>query len=202
MHQFLETIKYSNGIFFNKELHNARFNSTRKHFFPAFNEINLFDHIQIPFGLASDKTYKCRVIYNQSIVSVSFEAYVPTPVNIFHVINCPTGFDYSYKFFDRTFFNHLRSKASPGEEFILIKNGFVTDSTYANLVFDDGEKLYTPSTPLLNGVKRTFLLQQGIVFEAEISVADIFKFQRISMVNAMVDLGEIPFIPTSNCKFS
>ena len=64
----------------------------------------------------------------------------------------------------------------------------------------DGERWFTSSTPLLNGVKRQYLLDLGKVSECDISKKDLDKFQKVSIVNAMLDLGEI-VIPIESIEF-
>ena len=97
---------------------------------------------------------------------------------------------YSYKFLDREALNRLKKEA-PTDEVIFIKEGMVTDSSYANLVFSDGVKWYTPTTFLLNGTCRQRLLKEGKIEERPIFQEDITSFRYIGLINAMLDLGEL-----------
>ena len=80
-----------------------------------------------------------------------------------------------------------------------MKNNLVTDSYYANLAFYDGSNWLTPKSYLLPGVKRQYLLEMGLISEIEISLVDIQSFQKISLINAMLNLGEIE-IPVSSIE--
>jgi len=80
------------------------------------------------------------------------------------------------------------------DDIIIVKNGFVTDSFAANILFLDGVQWITPTTPLLNGTKRQFLLDQGIIAEKEIREEDIRTYQKVGLINAMIDFDEMPVI--------
>ena len=96
---------------------------------------------------------------------------------------------YSHKFEDRTKFEkHLRE--SKADEILIIKNGLVTDTSFTNIIFSDGTKYFTPSTPLLKGTKRARLIEEGIIQVEEIGLNDIQKFQHFYLINALLDLSE------------
>ena len=84
---------------------------------------------------------------------------------------------------------HETSKRKFGEV-IFLKNGKVTDSSYANIIFFDGKQWLTPSTFLLNGTCRQRLLNEGKITESPIHYTDIRDFQQIGFINAMLDMGE------------
>jgi 4-amino-4-deoxychorismate lyase len=80
------------------------------------------------------------------------------------------------------------------DEILIIKNGFVTDTSFSNIVFFDGIKWITPSTYLLNGTQRQQLLQQGAIIEEEIRPSDLKHFRFAKLINAMLDLETSPSI--------
>lgn len=43
---------------------------------------------------------------------------------------------------------------------------------------------------LLMGTKRSYLLDQGIIKEADVTPEDLRKAQRISLFNAMIEFGD------------
>ena len=55
----------------------------------------------------------------------------------------------------------------------------------------DGERWLTPKHPLLMGTKRASLLEKHVLKEADISVETLMNAQKVSLINAMIDLGEI-----------
>lgn len=74
---------------------------------------------------------------------------------------------------------------------MIVKNGFITDSYYANLVFDDGFSLYTPHQPLLRGIRRAQLLRAQRIQTAIIRPSNLASFKSVHLINAMLDLGEV-----------
>ena len=81
------------------------------------------------------------------------------------------------------------------DDIIIIKNGLVTDAFAANLLFFDGKNWVTPTTPLLKGTQRQFLLDQEIIFETKIREEDICSYQKVGLINAMVSFEDMPVIP-------
>jgi len=82
---------------------------------------------------------------------------------------------------------------------MICKNGRITDSYYANLVFDDGQMLYTPHQPLLKGVKREYLIHNNQVQSIDIQQLDLKHFHQVHLINAMMDLGEC-VVQLNNCR--
>jgi 4-amino-4-deoxychorismate lyase len=98
--------------------------------------------------------------------------------------------DYSYKYTDRSRLDSLRKPPinSGDSDVLIVKNGLVTDTSFANIAFSDGKKWYTPDSPLLKGTKRALYLTNGTLTERRIRPADISGFTRARLINAMLDL--------------
>ena len=92
------------------------------------------------------------------------------------------------KYADRCLINTLFAQRGSCDEIIIIKNGKVTDCSIGNLIFRQGEKWYTPDTPLLLGTQREKLLQEGKIQERTIFQEDIVNFDEIKIINAMNSL--------------
>lgn len=190
MCQFVESIKFLDGVYHNLEYHQVRFDNTRAIYFPEEKYISLEKTLNPPAALTAGTLYKCRIIYNENITGITYEPYTPKIIKQYHLVVCPQEFDYSHKSIDRTFFMNAQKNIRDDEDFIYIQKGRVTDSSFANLVFFDGKEYYTPANPLLKGTKRNYYLHQGIIREEEIRVKDIQHFQSFCIVNAMVDLDK------------
>ena len=67
----------------------------------------------------------------------------------------------------------------------------MTDTSFTNLAIYDGTDWLTPKHPLLAGTKRAWLLQRGIIREADITLADLLKAPKVSLFNSMIDFGEM-----------
>jgi 4-amino-4-deoxychorismate lyase len=80
---------------------------------------------------------------------------------------------------------------------LIVKNGFITDTSSANILFYDGRDWVTPSTPLLMGTCREKLLRGGKIREENIKRDDIYKFKHFRLINAMIGENLLP-IPIIN----
>ncbi|AWB09722.1 4-amino-4-deoxychorismate lyase [Thermodesulfobium acidiphilum] len=188
MCQFIETIKLHNSDYFNLEYHQRRIDITQKKFFGTSN-IDLKRTLPDPedFGRG---IYKCRIIYGEKVESIDISRYSVKRLESLRLI-FSNQIDYSYKFSDRRIFDNLKKCCKGFEEILIVKNNFVTDTSYSNIAFYKNGVWYTPESYLLNGTKRQFYLDKGILKEAEITVDKIFFFEKISLLNSMLDLGEI-----------
>lgn len=195
MSQLFETIKLQNKKLWNIKFHNERMNTTRKKLFGCDDEIDLESAIKIPQGI-SDNVFKCRVVYSQQINDIEFQPYYERKINSLQAIHVD-WIDYSYKYLDRSNLQKLLCKCI-ADDVLIIKNGFVTDTSYSNVVFFDGENYFTPTTPLLKGTKREKLLRDGIIQEKEIKITDIKNYKSLFMINAMLDIKEENAIPIEN----
>lgn len=189
MCQFVETICIENGKPRNLSYHVQRLNLTMRTFFPeskAIGEHELLTDIPNVQGLQ-----KARVVYDENgITERSFAPYSIRKINSIAIVE-GNDISYSWKSTDRTALMRLREKAPDYDEVIIIKNGCVTDTSYTNLCFFDGKEWLTPDTPLLRGTMRQKLLDEGIIREARILKSDLHKFQSVSLINAMMPLGEL-----------
>lgn len=186
MYQFIESIKVQNGILCNLEFHQNRLNDTLKSFYPD-TSISL-DKLYIAEKYKSG-IFKLRLIYSDKIHKIEFVPYIMKIVKSLKIVHSD-NFDYNFKFIDREIFDKLLTSSGDCDDIIIVQNGFITDSSYSNLVFHDGEKLITPSTPLLNGTKRQELLSKGIISAKEVKLDDIFQYESISLINCMLNLGD------------
>ncbi|MDX9791404.1 MAG: hypothetical protein RBT61_11275 [Candidatus Kapabacteria bacterium] len=73
---------------------------------------------------------------------------------------------------------------------IFVKNGFVTDSSYTNLVFESDDGFFTPDSPLLEGTKRAALLDSGLIKSIAININSLSRYNKVHLINSMNDLGE------------
>lgn len=183
---FSEVIKVKDGLFCNLPYHVARMNRTAKHFFGKEIEY-AFAPESIP-ACKQTGLVKCRVVYSDEILETEFSDYSFKPVKTIAIVHDNT-IEYPYKSTDRSRLNELL-EASGCDEIIIVKNGYVTDSSCANIVLEDGSELYTPSTCLLPGIKREYLLNSSMVSERAVQLDDLLNVEKIHFINAMADLGD------------
>lgn len=183
-----ETIKVQDRHLQNIGHHNDRFNRTRKNLFGIQKNIRLEDIIEIPDHL-DDRAYKCKVIYSIEIQRIEFELYKPKTIKSLKIIEV-RDFDYNYKYYDRSGIEELFKLRVNCDDILIIKNGFVTDTSYANIVFWDGNKWVTPSTPLLPGTQRNRLISEQKIFERAIKASDVLSFEKAKIINALNGLDQ------------
>jgi len=199
MCQLVESLKLKDGIIRNLEYHQNRMNRSMNELFSDFNKISLANTITIPENCKSG-VYKVRVLYGKAIEKIEIETYVFRTIQSLKVVR-HESIDYHLKYTERQVLQELFAQRENCDDIIIIKDGFVTDSFAANLLFFDGEKWFTPTTPLLMGTKRQLLINQGIISEKEIREEDICSYQKVGLINAMIDLEEMPVIEVERICF-
>jgi len=197
MSQFIESICFLDGEPRLLDFHQNRVNQTFSSFFSSNQPYDL--SVLIPV-IPDDDKYKCRVVYDETTIDVQFIKYHTRPINSLRIIDSVEPLDYKHKKLDRSQLDMLYKQRGQQDDIIILNGGKVSDSYYANLVFFDGEKWVTSNTPLLNGVKRQSLLELGVISEVEISKNDIETFEKVSLINAMLDLEEV-VIPIDQVEF-
>lgn len=199
MNACLETIRVQNRQLCNIHYHNERLNRTRRELFSCADQVYLENVINIPSELNND-IYKCRVIYDTNITKVEFQAYQIKPIHSIHLVT-DNDFDYHYKWLDRSrFAAHLAKTQS--DDILIVKNGFLTDTSYANIALFDGVKWRTPATPLLPGTRRQSLLDAGEIIAEALLPKDLRHFQYAKLLNAMLDWEESPLLKVNTIKIN
>jgi 4-amino-4-deoxychorismate lyase len=194
MCRLFETIRIINSIPQNLLLHQERMNRSRKILFGETRLIRLADYLNIPED-PELKIERCKVVYGSSINSVEFSSYTPANIRTLRIVESDS-LVYDHKYSDRSGLLCLVDKQS-ADDILIVKNKFVTDTSFSNIIFSDGKQWYTPDTPLLRGTMRQFLIQEGIIKEAIITIEDIKRFIHFRLINAMLGFDS-PILPLSN----
>ncbi len=192
----LETIKIQHGVACNLALHQQRMNKSRSLLFSAENEISISDLISNQAS-SLNALHKCRIIYGKEVVKIEFLPYTPKPIHSLKLIE-NNQIDYSMKFENRNQINKLFLQRQQCDDILIIKNAFVSDTSYCNIIFSDGINYYTPFTALLKGCKRQSLINKGLIQEAEIRKTDIRLFKKAILINSMIELEDNFEIPIRN----
>lgn len=192
MSPLVETLKLKDGIIFHPEYHQNRMNRAMQELFPEAGAIDLASAIAVPEH-CSPGVFKVRVLYGAVIEKIEIEPYHYRIIQSLKVVH-HESVDYHLKYTNRQMLQELFAQRGDCDDIIIVKNGLVTDSFAANLLFFDGENWVTPTTPLLKGTKRQFLLNQGIIAEKQIREEGILNYQKVGLINAMVDFEEMPVV--------
>lgn len=194
----VESIKYLDGRFYNVDLHQSRMNNSRKAIFGLSNPLSLDNYLKSmtcpPKGL-----FKCRLIYSRDIIGHELKGYELRKINSLKLL-FDDQIDYVFKYLDRPALDLLFQSKGDNDEILIVKNGLVTDAYYYNVVFQKDNMYYTPSSPLLQGVQRQFLLDSKIILKKKIKVSEISKFGKVHLINAMTPLNKLT-IPIENIEY-
>lgn len=182
MDKLLETIKIVNGNVLFLAFHNQRLNQTRQALFHTQDDIDLHHFIQAP---SKKGIYKCRVIYSQRIETLEYYSYQEKTFNSFKII-ADDNITYSFKYLNREHLNRLVRLKEPADDILIVKQGFITDTSIANVAFWYQDKWLTPATPLLKGTTRERLLTEKQIQATEIRLTDVKDFSKMAIMNALI----------------
>lgn len=186
MCQFIESIRVENGVIFLLEEHQRRVNETFQYFGKQENTIKL-NKIFEKENFEKNGIFKFRIEYDlEGNFITENSPYMRAEIKEFQLI-INDNVDYSFKYKNREVLEEMKRK-SEGREIVIIKNQCVTDTSFSNIVFFKNGQWFVPSTYLLNGVQRQFLLKNNKIKEIEISLENIPQFTHFKLINAMNDL--------------
>ncbi|MFV7789613.1 aminotransferase class IV family protein [Aliarcobacter lanthieri] len=175
--KYFETIKCEDFEVFNLDFHNKRVSNT----------IGLNLNLQEYINPISNELLRCKLIYNNNdVIDVQYFPYNnKREIKSFKIV-FDDEIDYSKKYLNRENLDKLFLKKDTCDEIIIVKNGFITDTTIANIaIFKDGYWI-TPKTPLLKGTTRDRLLEEKHIIEKDISLEMLLDSSEIALMNAMI----------------
>jgi len=196
MSRYIETIQLREGKLKNLDFHQERFERTRSEALGLTKHPKLLDLIHIPQGLEQG-IFKCRVSYQNKVELIEYEKHLYREVRTLKLVYSNT-IDYGYKFADRHKLEELFSQREDFDDILIVKDGCISDSFYANVVFWDGQVWVTPDTPLLPGTMRASLLIKNQIREGRITPGDLTGYQKLKLINAMNDFQSAPEIPVES----
>ncbi len=182
---FLETIKAEDGKLFHLEYHQKRYEEVL-----ASLEVKKFKDLQSFLHPPKKGLYRCRVLYSQKSIDVSYHLYEKCTIKKLKLIFDDT-IEYSKKYADRSQINHNFAQKEEADDILIVKNSLITDTSVANIAFFDGKKWYTPKIPLLKGTTRARLLKMKQINEKNIYVHELKKYEKVALLNAMIDFDII-----------
>ena len=163
----------------------------------SYHEKRIMNTISKNFSLSeiiyapSNKYLKCKVIYNDDeIISVEYDVYKKREIKTFKLIE-DNNINYSKKYLNRDNINKLFLQKEKDDEIIIVKNGFITDTSISNIVIFDGDNYLTQKTPLLFGTTRARYLEERKIYEKDITIEMLKNANKLFLLNAMIDFDEI-----------
>jgi 4-amino-4-deoxychorismate lyase len=191
MFPLIETIRLLDGRFNNIHYHEQRMQRALREVWGITINVDLSKLLE-----GSQKPgqglFRCRVTYDNEKNEVEFIPYLARAVNSLKFIDGDT-LVYHHKFKDRRNLELAFEKRGGCDDILIIQNGFVTDTYYANIIFRTGNDWITPSSCLLPGTQRQYLLDQKVIREDEIKEKDVVNFTTFKLINSMLlfDAAEV-----------
>lgn len=188
MYPLFETLCVMDGAIQNLEWHQKRYERSYLSFYSKKAPEALTEGVTVPTEFSTSIS-KLRISYNEFSKKVEFEKstfVIGKTLKLVHF----DDIDYSLKYSDRGQLKILFAQRGTCDDVLIIKGGMITDTAYANIVFTDGIKWVTPSTPLLKGTCRARLLAENSIEADEVSEKDLKNFVGFNLINAMHDLDK------------
>ena len=144
-------------------------------------------------------TYRLTLEYSLAGLSaIRLIPYYKRTIRALRPILLPDGFDYSYKYADRHFFDRVKAELTSDEEPLFVRpDGTITDTSFTNVLIETEAGYLTPTRPLLRGTQREGLLQAGVIAEADNLTLSALraKAKAILLINALLPLEEALRLP-------
>lgn len=144
-------------------------------------------------------TYRLTLEYSLAGLSaIRLIPYCKRTIRALRPILLPDGFDYSYKYADRRFFERVKAELADDEEPLFVRSdGTITDTSFTNVLIKTEAGYLTPTRPLLKGTQREGLLRTGLIAEADDLTLSTLrsKAKAILLINALLPLEEALRLP-------
>ena len=190
----LETIKSEEGKVFNLDYHQQRCDFSRLKLLGTQDKLDLSAAIYPPHkGL-----YRCRILYDTKIRSIEYIPYAPKKISTIKIIS--SNLEYVFKYAQRETLDTLLHTHADADEIIIEKDGYLTDTTIANIALYDGEKWITPSRPLLQGTMRAKLIDDGFLTLKQIKTEELSQYTQVALMNAMLGFKILTDISIQDTK--
>jgi 4-amino-4-deoxychorismate lyase len=200
MYPIVESICIVNKQLRHIELHNQRFREACLKLLGRDAGKTPEQIIKIPQNIDNGR-YKCRLTYDGNQFNFTIEPYIQRKIESLKIVH-NNVIEYSIKTTMRKQLDELFKQRESCDDIVIIKNGFVSDAWAANIILFDGRRWVTPSTPLLNGIQRQYLLASGQISERRVIESDLKKYQKIKLINAMIDFRQAPIIEINTGLFA
>lgn len=187
MCQYIETIRVEHGELHQLRYHEARLQRTRYDLWGQTEHWSIRDLIDFPLP---QSRHKLRMVYSeQGIDEITCVPYSPRPVHSLLLVKAD-GVDYRYKSVNRSRLQEAYDRRGDCDDVLMVRGGFLTDTSIANIALSDGSSWVTPQYPLLEGTQRARLLEEGLLNVAPLRIEDLSHFRAIRLLNAMLDWEE------------
>ena len=190
-----ETIHIMDGVPQHPAWHEARMSRASLELWGNEQVVNLDRILDIPTAWLSGSV-RCNIRYDTEIREITFRHCEKRMIRSLKLVRCD-AIDYHLKFSDRSELESLMGLRGACDDILIVKNGFLTDTSVSNIIFSDGDRWVTPANPLLKGTCRDRLVARGKLYEQDLRPEDLVRFAGFKLINALRDPEEQMVIPVS-----
>ena len=144
-------------------------------------------------------TYRLSLEYSlEGFSAIRLIPYCKRTIRALRPLPLPDGFEYSYKYADRSFFEQMKAELADDEEPLFVRpDGTITDTSFTNVLIETEAGYLTPARPLLKGTQREALLRTGLIAETDDLTLSTLrsKAKAILLINALLPLEEALRLP-------
>ncbi len=177
----LESICCQEGLALHLEYHQARLNAALQ-ILGSKKSYKLSELLEIPH---SDDLLRCRFLYSNNGFEVSYIPYTKRTITTLQLLEAPK-LKYDLKYANRDAITTLFEQRGSADDILITQDGYVKETSIANIAFFDGQRWLTPQEPLLRGTTRARLLNEKKIFTHPIKVEEISHFKDFALMNAMI----------------
>lgn len=191
MYPCIEAIEWSQGRAHRLPYHQRRVEAAFRCLYPGVTAFSLSDELEKRQHLFPVQgTYKLRLEYNEQLQTVEFQEYRLRSISTLKMVETgqPT---LDYKSSVRALIDEAFSARGTADDVLLVRDGMLTDTSYANIALYDGTKWKSPRIPLLYGTRRAYLIDRQQIETADIRADELHRFQLIRLFNALIDFGAV-----------
>ncbi len=197
MFPLLESIRIENGEAKLLSQHQGRMQKSLQNI-GKHMEFSILECVSLhKFG--KHNIYKLRITYNHTNFQSEIIKYHPKSIKSVQLVE-DNNIKYDLKYSNRAIIEKLYQNKQNADDIIIVKNGEITDSSFANILFFDGKEWHTPKAPLLKGIMREHLLSQEKIKEKSIKTQDITLYKSFMFINALLPFDIKRQMPVSAIK--
>ena len=151
----------------------------------------------VPAEIACLPIARCRIDYDPSgRIETLFAPYTPRPIR--RIAWVESAIVYPYKFADRTALDALQKSAPQADAVVITQDGWLRDTTTANIALRQKGIWYIPEKPLLPGTTLARLLAEGFLQLRPIHREEIGAYDGLALMNAMIGFMEVEVLSGKN----
>ena len=192
MYPLFESLCVKDGQVLHLKWHRFRFQKAYQNFYGGPPAFDLLDPIDLPQTFCQG-IVKLKILYNDTTRQLDFQHYQIQQIKSLRLVSTD-DLDYACKYSERGKLEALFALREDCDDVLIVRRGWITDSSYANVIFFDGKDWWTPEVPLLEGTCRARLLSDSRIKTKALQVKDLKNFQGLKLINAMRDISQ-PMIP-------